>query len=216
MLKRIGILLFALLFLCVLPSCSQNRTVDAMKPNITITFAYEEDLRYDPSYAVWIEDESGYHATVYATKKAAQNWDREQWAPVLPIWYGVREKDVDAVAGATSKGSANIQFNIPEEFAGKKITLYLEANASFDYNRYYSEELKETMPGYSGNNGQPSMLWTLEIDSAKQKTGEETMKLAGAGEVLGNNHKVHHDLTNMTTAKKLLTGIMVKYDFVNQ
>jgi hypothetical protein len=214
-LKAFSITLIVLLSMSVLTACTPERSVNAMKPNVTMTFDYAEGLRYEPSYAVWIEDESGYHTTVYVTKKAAQSsWGNGERDYVLPIWFGVREKDVDAVAGATSKGSANIQFNIPDEFAGKKITLYMEANASYDYNNYYKENLKESTPGYSDVNGQPSMLWTVEIDPNRQKTGETSMTLAGAGDVLGNNHRVHNDLTNVSTAKKLLTDIKVKYDFV--
>lgn len=207
--------LTALICLSVLTACTPERTMDAMKPNITITFSYGEGLRYSPSYTVWIEDESGYHSTVYATKKVAENsWGGAERPYVLPIWSGVREKDVDAVARATPKDNATIQFNIPDEYAGKKITLYLEANASYDYNDYYKEGLKAEQVGFSDVNGQPSMLWSAEIDPSKQKVGETSLELAGAGDVLGNNHIVHDNLTNVTTAKKLLTDIMLKYDFV--
>lgn len=212
--KAFILALAVIIFLSSLTACMPDRTLDAMKPNITITFTYAESLRHSPSYAVWIEDESGYHVTVYATRMAAENWKKEQWASVLPIWYGVREKDVDAVTGATSKGGAIIQFNIPDEFAGKKITLFLEANASYDYNDYYKEGLKKEQVGFSGVNGQPSMLWSLQLDPGEQKIGEATMKPAGAGDVLGNNHKVHDNLINVTAAKKLLLDIKVRYDFV--
>ena len=205
----------AVICLLTLTACTTQRTVDAMKPNLTLTFTYEQGLRHEPSYAVWIEDETGYCTTVYVTGKAAESsWGGAERPYVLPIWSGIREKEVDVVAQATPKENAVIQFNIPDEFAGKKITLYLEANASFDFNDYYKEGLKAEQIGFNDVNGQPSMLWSAEIDPARQKVGETPLELAGAGDVLGNNHKVHDNLTNVTSAKKLLVNIIVKYDFV--
>lgn len=209
------IVLSALISLIALTAgCAASKTVDAIKPNITISFSYAEELRYLPSYAVWVADESGTRATLYATGKAAANrWGGPERPSALPIWSGIRETNVDTVSSATPISKAFIQCNLPQQFGRKKLKLYIEANSSFDYNDYYKQGLQSGQEGYNDVNGQPSMLWMAELDPA-QVRGETAPILVGAGEVMGADHGIHDNLSHVTTAKELLRAITVKYDFI--
>ena len=118
------------------------------------------------------------------------------------------------MSGATPGGRALLQCNIPGRLTGEKLKLYIEANASFDFNDYYRQDIKAGEEGYSDVNGQPSMLWMAELDPS-QVIGETAFHLVGAGEVMGDDHAVHDDLGHVSTGKELLWDIIVKYDFAN-
>jgi len=212
--KKARMVLLSVLLCCLaVAGCSKPGTVDAMKPSVSVSFAYGGGLRYPPSCAIWVEDEDGNTATLYATKKAVREWGPER-ANLLPVWFGVKEDGIDAVAGATPSSQAFIQVNLPESFADKKLTLLIEANASFDYNDYFQEGLEPGNDGYSDVNGQPSVVWAAVLDPAAIR-GEVVPALLGAGEVMGSDHEIHTDLSNITTAKELLKDMVVKFDFVN-
>ncbi len=214
--KRAAAIILSILscFTLFTTGCKAPKTIDTTKPHIAISFSYNEGLRYSPSYAVWAEDESGNTATLYATGKAAANrWGGAERSSVLPIWSGVREANVDAVSSATPSKKAMIQFNIPEQFHGQKLKIFIEANASFDYNDYYKQGLRKGVEGYNDVNGQPSMLWVADLDPSPIR-GEVAPVSVGSGDVLGADHAVHADLSNVTTAKELLKNITIKYDFI--
>lgn len=182
---------------------------DKDKPYVSVSFGYAEGLKYAPSFAVWVEDEAGNTATLYATAKAAaDSWGGQKREGVLPVWKGARE-GADVVSGATPQNGAALTMNIPGAFVGKKLTLFIEANASYDYNDYYAEGLKESDTGYNDVNGQPSVLWTMTLDPAVPD-GSAAPELAGTGEVLGADHEVH-EAEHLTTAAELLTGITVEW-----
>ncbi|MEL7603638.1 MAG: hypothetical protein AAGU77_10840, partial [Bacillota bacterium] len=86
---------------------------------------------------------------------------------------------------------------------------YIEANASYDYNDYYAAGLNEGDAGYNDVNGQPSVVWTVEIDPSAP-TGTAAAVFAGAGEVLGADYEVH-EAEHLTTAAGLLTDITVEW-----
>jgi hypothetical protein len=208
--KKTLLFLFAIFIFfagCAAPQAPANG-----KANLTVSFTYSKNVSHLPSYAVWVRDESGRTATLYATGKAAKNnFGGAQRPSALPIWSGIREADVDAVSSATPTGNVTLPCNVPQDFAGKKLELFIEANASFDFNDYYKENLKSGEEGYNDVNGQPSVIWTAQIDPA-QKSGEAEPSLAGTGEILGSDHDMH-DLAHVTTAKDLLQDIDIKYDF---
>ena len=204
--KKIPMCILMLVFVIAISACAASApSADTSKPAISVSFGYADGLRYAPSYAIWVQDEAGNTATLYATGKAATGLDNRPGA--LPVWKGVSEADV--VSGATPNKEADLTLNIPDAFAGKKLTLFIEANASFDYNDYYANGLAEGDKGYSDVNGQPSVVWTADIDLSA--SGSATPALAGMGDVLGADHELH-DAQNLTTAAELLTGIQVSWN----
>lgn len=202
-------IIVVLLAIALLAGCAPQPKLDTAAPYVDITFTYEDGLRYAPSYAVWVQDETGNRATLLVTKKAAGSGFQKQRSSALPIWFGLREADIDAASGATPSGKASLQRNIPEQLRGKKLTLFIEANASYDYNDYYRESLKEGEEGYNDVNGQPSVLWSAVID-ATQGTATAPI-LVGRGDVTGADQQVHEDIDKVTTAKELLKDIAVTY-----
>ena len=62
------------------------------------------------------------------------------------------------MTGATPGGDVHsIRWEIPKKYNGKPLSVFIEANVSFDYNEFYVKD--EDSPGYSDFNGQPSMVW---------------------------------------------------------
>lgn len=203
--KIIPIIIILMVAIALMAACAASAPeADTTRPHVSVSFDYSEGLSYAPSYAVWIEDEDGNTATLFATAKAAaDNWGGQQRPSVLPIWKGIRQADV--ISGATPKGKAELTLNIPETFMDKKLTLFIEANASFDYNDYYAEDLSEGDEGYNDVNGQPSALWSVDIDTSAE-SGSLSPDLAGTGEVLGADHELH-SAEHLTTAASLLSNI---------
>lgn len=69
--------------------------------------------------------------------------------------------------------------------------------------------LQRATKGYSDVNGQPSVVWTADIDTSV--SGSATPVLAGTGDVLGADNELH-DAQHLTTATELLTSIQVSWD----
>jgi hypothetical protein len=196
-----AVLLTFILLLCACAAPSAE--ADTSKPYVTVSFAYAEGLRYPPSYAVWVEDEMGSTATLYATAKAATGLKNRPGA--LPVWSGLREADV--TSGATPKEKDSLTLNIPDAFAGQKLTLFIEANASYDYNDYYADGLKQGDEGYNDVNGQPSAVWSAAVDMTAP-SGAASPTLTGVGDVLGTDHELH-DAAHLTAP--VLTDIAVEW-----
>ena len=202
--RRIAAIISLLLCAALLPACAKHAPeADLSKPHVAVSMSYANGLKYAPSFAVWVEDEAGNTATLFATDKTATGLKNRPEA--LPVWTGVRE--ADAASGATPKDKAELTLNIPDEFAGKKLKVFVEANASYDYNDFYAEGLEEGASGYSGVNGQPSAIWTADMDTAQ--SGSATLEMTAAGDVLGADHDLHG--TQNITAP-VLTGVKVAWE----
>jgi hypothetical protein len=173
-----------------------------------------------PTYAIWIEEpNSGEIRTMYVTAKAGQNkWILADSRPEsLPVWFGVQKKEsagyssnVDAVSGATQSGeTAVIYWPVPPELLNKQVNIYLEANNSFDYNDYYSKN--RTAAGYSGANGQPSLVWkaTLALNDTDIEVIESD--IIGHGHALGEDHNLYPDVSRITSARETFQYIGISY-----
>ena len=218
------IILFIPLAIILLVHCAglkENKVVDANGRYIEIAFSFNTDhypwllgTKY-PQLAVWVESDTGDHETVFVTQGAGKNkWMFADERPgALPVWLGVRQEkqgpDIDAVSGATPSGEDHaITWQIPEKYNGKDLTVFIEANVSFDYNDFYTRE--ESDPGFSGVNGQPSVVWQVLFtidDSQKQLTPG----IVGHGHVLGKNNAVDSDMSGITTAAELFNYINITY-----
>ena len=202
---RKSVMIFALLLTAVLlTACAPHAPeADTSKPHATVSFTYADGLKYAPSFAVWVEDEAGNAATLFATGMAVTGLKNRP--ETLPVWSGKRE--ADAASGATPADKAELTLNIPDAFAGKKLTIFIEANASYDYNDFYAEGLEEGTEGYSDVNGQPSAIWTADMDTAQ--AGAATLEPTAAGDVLGADHDLHG--TQNITAPVIM-GVTVAWE----
>lgn len=201
--------------------------IDFNKPHLTIKLTYNFDVyekpafflpKSYPTYAIWLEDKTiGEMHTVYVTGKAAANdWVMADSRPEsLPVWYGVRQSSgaaekVDAYSGATQSGeTAVIHWPLPQGLLNKKVDVYIEANNSFDFNEHHHKRKGE--PGYSGSNGQPSVIWQTELDFSKGTIEDIAPEIIGHGNVFGKDHKIHPNVATLTTAKETFQYIGISY-----
>ena len=199
------------------------------KPYLMINLVYNFDVyerpfffmpKSHPSYVIWLEEkESGHRKSIFVTRKAGKNdWSFAKRRPeAIPIWYGVNKIerrqssfDIDAVSGATPKDAmVQICWQIPDEFKGKVVDLYIEANNSFDFNDHYTR--KKGTPGYSGANGQPSLVWKTSLDFNGISLRNISPQIIGHGHLFGENHVLSEDISGITTAARTFQDIRISY-----
>jgi len=169
-----------------------------------------------PQLAIWITYGPDEYKTVFVTQGAGKNkWLFADIRPgALPVWTGISENEkdlkIDAVTGATPSGDVHtFTWQIPEKLSGKAVSVFVEANVSFDYNEFYTKD--EDHIGYSGVNGQPSMVWTgsFAVEDTKVQIVPE---ISGHGHVLGKDSILDPDNSHITTADKLFNYIRMDYD----
>jgi hypothetical protein len=211
-----------ILLLLVVVGCapSAKSAIDKSQPWATVQFTIEKTTKYAPTFAIWVTDEASEEAaTLAATKKAAKG-ELANRPGALPVWSAAKSHETgdaaDTVSTATPTGSAELTVQLPGRYKGKKITLYIEANASYDYNTYYAEGLKSGDAGYNDVNGQPSVVWAATIDTAANPSGTVTPAVAGHGDVLGSTGTVDGDMANITTAASILQNITISYSMGNK
>ncbi len=212
------------LVLILLVHCSglkEQKIIETNSRNLKISLSFNTDnypwllgTKY-PQLAVWVETVTGDRETVFVTQGAGENkWMFADERPdALPVWAGIRPGnqgvDIDAVSGATPSGEVHaIVWQIPEKYHGQKIAVFIEANVSFDYNEFYTKA--ENMPGYSGVNGQPSVVWKSSFiaDDTPQQT---TPEIIGHGQVLGKNSEIDSDMSGVSTAAELFNYMTFSY-----
>ena len=220
--KKIIYLLPLVLFVLSCSTKTKSFIVDTSKPHLKIIFSFDSSsypwlmgTKY-PQMAVWVKDSSGTVRTIFVTESAAKKeWIGSKDRPSsVPVWYGIsknKEQKIDALTGATPAGSSyEIKWQVPGEMLNKKLTVYIEANVSFDYNGYYQKEASTDSPGFSDVNGQPSLVWKSDL-KAGSKDITVKPELYGHGQVLGKDHQIYKDMSRITTAKKLFHYIKIIY-----
>ena len=230
--KKYCLVLFAVLAIsgCTAQHASKDMAdKEPNRPYIEVKLTYNPDVYEKPSfflpksyptYAIWLEQQSsGTTKTMYVTAKAGQNkWILADSRPEsLPIWYGVQKKEsqdgllnIDAISGATQSGeTAVIYWPVPPELLNKRVDIYIEANNSYDYNEYYSKN-RDTA-GYSGENGQPSLLWKATLLLKDKDIEGVEPDINGHGHVQGKDHQVYADVSHITSARETFQYIGISY-----
>lgn len=218
-----ALLSFAFLWGCT--NAIKDTESRLQKPYIEIQFSLNKDAyprlmgflkTCYPQIAIWVtEPGSSFEKTIYVTEKGAHNnWTFADARPsATPVWNGVKNRerrlDIDGISGATPSGEIHtVIWQIPRKLLHKKIDIYIEANVSFDYNEYFTDDEKQE--GYSGVNGQPSLIWKTEVE-CNDNDWEHTPMLMGHGHVNGADTQIHDDLEKITTAKQLFEYIKIQY-----
>ena len=229
--KNVVVLILTLMIVSCATSPVEQKTgtIDPGRPHLVITLVYNFEVyekpafflpKSYPTYAIWLKEKSkGSVITVYVTGKAGKGeWILADSRPEsIPVWYGIKSEEeaqsprtVDAVSGATPAGeAAEIVWPVPQNLVDKKIDVYIEANSSFDYNDYYNKQ--KDGPGYSGENGQPSLIWHAELDLSASIPDGVTPEIVGHGHVLGLDHRIDPDVSKITTARETFEYIGIKY-----
>lgn len=219
--KQILLIPAILMLLVQCHGIKEQKTVDARGKYLVIALAFNTEsypwllgTKY-PQMAVWVAADSRRTETVFVTRGAGKDqWMFADERPgALPVWSGIRaEKQgpaIDAVSGATPGGSVHtIRWKIPKTYEDKSLTVFIEANVSFDYNDFYSKD--EESPGFSDVNGQPSVVWqaTLPVDGNPRQL---TPEIIGHGHVLGKNSAIDPDMSKITTAAELFDYMEISY-----
>lgn len=184
------------------------------KANVAVELRLNSELfSAPPSFAIWAEFQDGTHQTIYATCKAASgNWGGGAQSDGLPVWdakrveegIGYDPADLDAITSATpTRPSFIIHYEVPDAYQGDTTAVVLEFNLSGDYNQYYTSNF--------GENGQPSIIWRTDFvyDGSEVQTIVPS-RVVGRSHATGADHQIYSDLIGITTAKELVTGLIVK------
>jgi len=202
---------------------------DSSQPYLMVDLVYNLDVyerpvfflpKSHPTFVIWLEESvTGYRESIFVTKKAGKNaWNFASSRPeAIPVWSGVnkiekrqRVFDADAVSGATPKDeTARIYWQIPDSLKDRTVDIYIEANNSFDFNKHYTK--KKGKPGYSGANGQPSLVWKTSIDFSHKALLNISPEIIGHGHLFGENHRLFEDTSKITTAAKTFQEIRISY-----
>ena len=87
--------------------------------------------------------------------------------------------------------------------------IFIEANSSYDYNTYYSDQ--KGAVGYSGANGQPSLVWKAALNLSKGVDTEIEPEIIGHGHLWGKDHKIYSDLSHITSARDTFSYIGIRF-----
>lgn len=181
-----------------------------------------------PQIAIWFTDVDGkYLSTIYVTEKTAKsNWFgfNVERPESLPVWSYMRKSGseensnhgksneilTDAVTGATPAGKILLfSQEIDKENFPENVSVYIELNESFDYNKYYAKEMMIDGKKYKSVNGQPSIIFKAECNI--KNGGSYDFKFLGIGDVAGRNGDISTDVSHMTTALGMIEFITVNF-----
>lgn len=158
-------------------------------------------IKGSPQIAVWIEDGDGkFLETLYVSSKTAK-WVKEgkqDRSDSLSVWSSRVKGSYDTVTGATVSEKGSVY---RKSAFSSKVVVFAEVNNSFDYNEFYTKK-------NSGVNGQPSLIYSAEVDFSNKKT--YNLKLVGCGSVGKSDPLINRDLSKITTAKEIIKKVMVK------
>jgi hypothetical protein len=185
-----------------------------------------------PQIAIWAEDKQGnYLETLYVTKKASNSsyiqsifgGEDVRRPEALPHWSfarGIKGDDglmmptsaqpiADAITGATPVSSFDLRSVI--ESKHDEVVIKFEVNRSFDFNAVYHLDAYPNDPVYSGtgSSAQPSLIYATTVNLIDDQP-YYFMKLLGRGHHSGKDGKIHTDLSGITTAKEMVSRIIVE------
>jgi hypothetical protein len=188
-------------------------------------------IKLPPQIAVWIEDPDGnYVETLYVTRKGGtQGWKGKPGGPpaetirrpeALPCWshkhnvvypdglyMPTRENPLtDAVTAASPAGNFHLNTKVPQGLT--KLVVLVEVNLPGDYNEAYPGNASPGSPNYSGASGQPSIIYEASVDLASGP-GTWELKPIGHGSPDGSDGAISPDLSGLTTAKDIISGVTV-------
>lgn len=187
-----------------------------------------------PLMAVWIEDLDGrYIQTLYVARSIATGifafGDKSsgKWEPgeisrpaALPYWTHKRNvlndkgnylpgpgyEVPDAYSGATP-GSDFRLITRPDSLITGKIRVLCEINQSWDWNKYWTNDLYPDDPEYK-TSSQPAVVYAAEIDPSIEGNAVTLLPI-GRSHHSGADGRLYHDLETLTTALKIFSEIKV-------
>ena len=203
--------------------------------NLEIKFTCGKNHNH-PLMAIWVADTTGmYIETLYVAESLAKGvftyGDKSagKWMPgpirrpaALPVWAfsrNVREDDglyiptektplPDAISGATPQNNfvliTKTNSNMPLVFR-----VYFEINQTWDWNEYWTNNKYPGDLEYQSS-CQPALVYLATIDT-RRNDGPVAMKLIGHSHYNGSNGSINPDLTTITSAKDIVSSILVEF-----
>ena len=174
-------------------------------------------LKKTPQYAAWIETADGkYVQTLMVTSRSANN--KWRGAPskgrpeALPVWLaakasGATKSDIDAATSATPEAGAAVTGKAGGLVSGMEYVVRFEINHSFDYNATWPKDAKEGEAGFSGVNGQPSLVYEARFVAGKQAV--VSLRPVGHGAVDGSSGALIAGTDGMTSALTIVGSVVV-------
>jgi hypothetical protein len=92
------------------------------------------------------------------------------------------------------------------------VVVYLEVNASTDFNAAYPADATPGASNYSGGewgSGQPSLVYAVTVDTERSRQTGDTgrFRLAGHGSPDGSDGRLYPKLGGITTARSILESV---------
>ncbi|MCG8572703.1 MAG: hypothetical protein MJB14_21435 [Spirochaetes bacterium] len=184
---------------------------------------------HNPQFVIWLADREGkYLDTILITQKSGKAlWgygENTRSPSCLPIWSYARnimtapdyfmptsdQPVPDAITTATPKSSFIYPWAIPFQLTADEYFINLEINMSYDYNLSFHKYLDKNHCNYHPFNGQPSLLYQGVLKTGKTEE-QITLKLIGHGHIKGLDGSINPNLEKITTAKKMLKSVTVRY-----
>lgn len=120
---------------------------------------------------------------------------------VAPAGTESKNNGIDAVSSPTPKAGLDIERNVGIE-SGKNYRIFVEVNASFDYNKTWTKKAKPGETGYSGVNGQPSLVYAGSFTGGQKETVE--LSPIGTGSVDGSTGDITIGTAGLTSALEII------------
>lgn len=175
-------------------------------------------VKKEPQYAVWVETADGEYVATLAVsgKTVSKDWTGapdEGRPESLPVWSAVRARasgsdpSVDAASSATPDASQAISGSV-DLVPGREYVIRLEVNHSFDYNERWPKKAKKGSPGYSGVNGQPSLVYEGRFRAERGAT--VWLVPVAQGSVDGSDGLARAGLDGLSTALEIVSSAMAE------
>lgn len=191
-----------------------------------------------PLFAVWLENSEGdYLQTLYVSQSIASSVFRygkkegDKWLPAvlyrpeaLPRWShksshkGIspemetpdKKSNIDAYSGATPSTNFIVNSNILPE-GSSDVRIFFEVNQSYDWNTYYHKDRfpEDSIYSGSGQVGQPSVIYSTEIDLSKKGRKSYILEPVGHSHHSGKTGELYPDLSNITTALEIIDRVII-------
>jgi len=187
-----------------------------------------------PTFAIWLEDTEGkYIQTLFVTRAIGQSiftyGDKADgtWKPgevrrpaALPYWAhkrGIRASDglyipsadqpvPDAYSGATPKGNFSLTTRSDNPLP-QQVKICMEINQTWDWNEYWTNSKYPDDKDYK-TSCQPSVVYSAILNLANPDV--VTLQPAGHGHYSGKDGSLTPDLSTLTTALNITSGITVR------
>ena len=190
-------------------------------------------VKNPPQMAIWTETADGeFLETLLVTNRIG----RQEWrkAPgdstpaeeirrqeALPVWSYARGRANengmllptrdDPAPDAVTVATPDVDFEVKTSYPNRQgdVIVYLEVNASTDFNDTYPKDAVVGSPGYSGGvwgSGQPSLVYRGIAHPADPHAGTE-LKLVGHGSADGSDGAIYPELDGITTARSILESV---------